>query len=339
MKKTRTKTKKKKLGIHHRIHRHIKKHLKKHYQKFKKKKRIHKVMILMSITLPLILGALLFGSSALYIVENYEDKIFKSGGGNGKEEISVNLPIVKDDTANWKTYQDELTGFSIKYPNIWSDPKVESGNRKGANYLRRVTFDNELNPSDERYKGFEVFVYDSRKFPGPVGTDNLVEKNSTSYSQNNCDKAEFYEASVGEEDYPAQEVDISPDNQCFQEAFFYSVTEGKYTVNIVPLVNKVDNPIGENSRKTDVIAVFPKYFEILSTLVLPQTEIKNIEEKSSFTRNVVKKPEVKPHRVLISKARCAHKNDHPRKSKTKGHHMDEDCCMDPDESPDPRCQY
>ena len=36
---------------------------------------------------------------------------------------------------------------------------------------------------------------------------------------------------------------------------------------------------------------------------------------------------------------CAAKNDHPSYSKTKGKHMDEDCCPDPDEWPNPRCSY
>lgn len=40
------------------------------------------------------------------------------------------------------------------------------------------------------------------------------------------------------------------------------------------------------------------------------------------------------------KVSCAEKNDgHPGKSKTKGKHMDEDCCPDPDEWPKPGCIY
>lgn len=37
---------------------------------------------------------------------------------------------------------------------------------------------------------------------------------------------------------------------------------------------------------------------------------------------------------------CATKNDHPRKSKKgKGTHMDMECCLDPDEYPNPHCYY
>ncbi len=37
---------------------------------------------------------------------------------------------------------------------------------------------------------------------------------------------------------------------------------------------------------------------------------------------------------------CGTKNDHPRKSqKGKGKHMDMECCLDPDEYPNPHCYY
>jgi len=101
--------KKKKIGIHHRVHRHIKKHLK----KLKKNRpHVHKALVLMSIALPVVLGTLLFSSSALYYYESY----FDTGSGADKEKITVNLPTVADDTINWKTYLDSETKFSIKYP-------------------------------------------------------------------------------------------------------------------------------------------------------------------------------------------------------------------------------
>jgi hypothetical protein len=59
--------------------------------------------------------------------------------------------------------------------------------------------------------------------------------------------------------------------------------------------------------------------------------------KIAPTRNIPKSPIHKA--IAIKKRTCAHKNDHPSKSKTKGHHMDEDCCLDPDESKNPACAY
>ena len=36
---------------------------------------------------------------------------------------------------------------------------------------------------------------------------------------------------------------------------------------------------------------------------------------------------------------CPDKHDHPSYSKKQGNHIDEDCCPDPDEWPNPRCKY
>lgn len=328
MRKTKTKLaakKKKKAGIHHRIHRHIKKHL----TKLKKKRpHVHKALVLMSITLPIVLGAVLFGSSALYYYESYFDD------GSAKEKISVQLPTVEDDTVNWKTYADSLSGFSVKYSDRWDDPEVDTSPESSGKYLRKISFDNGFEPQNKDFLGFDVFVYNSKVFRGPVGTDNLVPKNSTAFQINNCDKAEFDQASLGEEDYPAQEVNIDPDNKCFKEAYFFSATKGGYTYNIVP-------EIGENSNlftggtKASVIGNFPKFFEIISTVVFPETE--SADRVAAPKKTTVQSV---PHRTLIRLGRCVHKNDHPRKSKTKKYrHMDEDCCMDPDEWPNPRCQY
>jgi hypothetical protein len=46
------------------------------------------------------------------------------------------------------------------------------------------------------------------------------------------------------------------------------------------------------------------------------------------------------HRVIIQKRTCPEENSHPAKSKQgKGKHVDEDCCPDPDEYPNPACSY
>jgi len=325
------KTKKHKGVRHHikRVHRHIKKHL----QKLKKKRpRVHKAVVLMSVTLPIVLGTLLFGSSALYYYQNYFDD------GSSEEKITVNLPSIKDDTTNWKTYRDDRSGFSIKYSDHWNDPKILDS-KEGTKYLKKILFDNGLSSSDEKYNGFAVFIYDAKDYPNPVGTDSLEPKTSVDFQQSDCSKAEFGEASLGEEGYPAQEVDIVSDNECFRETYFFSMTRGNYTYNIVPLIGSVNNSITEGI-KSDIISFFPKFFEITSTILVPLPE-KQVEEKPDPGKlNVVKKKPVEPRRSLVHLAKCAHKNDHPRKSRTKKHrHMDEDCCMDPDEWPNPRCQY
>lgn len=324
------KTKKKKLGFHHRVHRHIKKHL----GRLKRKKpHAHKALVLMSIALPLVLGTVLFGSSALYLFESYQNELL----GMEKEKITVEVPVAEDDTLAWKTYQDKITGFSVKYPDYWPDPKVSRAGGK-VEYLEKVVFDNGFGTEAKRFKGFEVYVYDAEKISGPVESDNLMPKNPENLKANDCDKSEFSEATLGEGAYPAQEVEVESGDRCFMEAYFFSVNRGKYFYNIVPLAPETDSPLGEG-KKIDVITNFPKFFEILSTFVVPLEEVQIEEEKEVIQKNIVEK-KVQPRRVLQSLGRCSHKNDHPRKSRTKKHrHMDEDCCMDPDEWPNPRCQY
>lgn len=56
--------------------------------------------------------------------------------------------------------------------------------------------------------------------------------------------------------------------------------------------------------------------------------------KKPAIRKTILRPAARP-----MKPRCPFPNEKPHNSPRKGHHMDEDCCMDPDEWPNPRCQY
>lgn len=64
-----------------------------------------------------------------------------------------------------------------------------------------------------------------------------------------------------------------------------------------------------------------------------EKELKKIDDQAK-ARMIVR-----PRNPAAGKGRCAHPEDKPRKSKEKGKHMDEDCCPDPDEYPDPKCYY
>lgn len=65
------------------------------------------------------------------------------------------------------------------------------------------------------------------------------------------------------------------------------------------------------------------------------------EEKRGWEKYVSSKPKIasnlsnNPARISCKEAH----NGHPSKSDTKGKHMDEDCCPDPDEWPKPGCIY
>lgn len=68
----------------------------------------------------------------------------------------------------------------------------------------------------------------------------------------------------------------------------------------------------------------------------PKTIIPPTIQPAPIVPKIVK---TKPIVRVDNRPTCRKKNDHPQRSKTKGTHMDEDCCIDPDEYPDPKCRY
>jgi hypothetical protein len=63
------------------------------------------------------------------------------------------------------------------------------------------------------------------------------------------------------------------------------------------------------------------------------------EVKPQMQKSVATAPKIIIRKPVVLRISCAEKNDHPSKSATKGKHMDEDCCPDPDEWPKPGCVY
>ena len=251
----------------------------------------------------------------------YEDEFRQLSG------ITANIQPVEDPTANWKLFESAKYGFSIKYPTDWQEP-AETSATPGSNYLSRIEF--KKGSGENGKESFEIFVYSSTKFPGPLGTDNLKKKNE-SIDLQNC--SHFDDITLGEEGYSAKEINIMANNPCWEETFFYSLTKNGYTFNIVPHFGS-GYDIKNYDEKIDLVKIFPEFYDISSTL--------NFEKKESvvqFSKKAVQKAASPPKVRYSAGARCAHKSDKPRKSKTKGKHMDEDCCPDPDEWPNPRCAY
>lgn len=253
----------------------------------------------------------------------YEDELRQLSG------LTVNLAPVPDPTADWKIYENKNYRLSLKYPQNWQPPR-ESFAGKGENYLLKISFDEKGIVSEKGGKGFDVFIYSAAKFPGPLGTDNLKKKNEGVASE---DCPDFNDITLGEKAYQAKEMNIKKNNPCWEETFFYSLTQQGYTFNIVPRLDGGFN-IKDFDEKIPLVKTFPMFYDIVSTLDFAEQEsVAQIPKK--IVQKVVSVPKVR----YTSGASCAHKNDHPRNSKTKGKHMDEDCCPDPDEWPNPRCAY
>jgi hypothetical protein len=253
----------------------------------------------------------------------YEDEIRRLSG------ITTNLTAVPDPTADWKAYENQKYHFFVKYPKDWQNAR-ESYAGKGENYLLKISFDEEGVSGASGGKGFDVFIYSAVKFPGPIGTDNLKEK-TEDISSGECPR--FYDITLGKKGYPAKEVNVSLDNPCFEETFFYSLTKGGYTYNIVPRQNK--NKIiltGEDELR--MAETYAQFYDVVSTLDLaPVGGVAQLPKK--VFQQVAAAPQVR----YTSGKKCAHPERKPSKSDTKGKHMDEDCCPDPDEWPDPSCAY
>jgi hypothetical protein len=253
----------------------------------------------------------------------YEDEIRELSG------ITTNLEPVQDITASWKTFENKSYGLSIKYPQDWT--VVEQTFDPSGKYLDSVLFSNsKLNGQQE---SFEIFVYDSEKYSDPAATDNLVKKNSAAMIS---DCPSFGEITLGESMYPAKEINVTANDPCYKETFFYSLTKDRFTYNLVPHFGSGFDISGYD-EKISLVKVFPEFYDVVSTV--------NISEESTAIQKVFQTPRniytaaARPKIRYVAGGTCAHKNDHPSYSDTKGKHMDEDCCPDPDEWPNPRCAY
>ena len=253
----------------------------------------------------------------------YEDELRRLSG------LTVNLAPAPDPTADWKIYENKKYNFSIKYPRDWQTPRENSAGKE-ENYLLKISFDEKGIVSKNGGKGFDVFIYSAAKFPGPIGTDNLKKKSENAANE---DCPNIDDITLGEKAYQAKEVNIKKNNPCWEETFFYSLTQQGYTFNIVPRLDGGFN-IKDFDEKIPLVKTFPIFYDIVSTLDFAQ-ENSLVQAPRRMIQRAASPPRVR----YASGASCAHKKDKPRNSKTKGKHMDEDCCPDPDEWPNPRCAY
>jgi hypothetical protein len=89
--------------------------------------------------------------------------------------------------------------------------------------------------------------------------------------------------------------------------------------------------------REEVLNNFPEFFSIASSFNL--IDIKRVKPAPRAPRVYAPMPIAKV-KVIGGKMVCARKNDHPSKSdKHKKKHLDMECCLDPDEYPNPNCYY
>lgn len=247
-----------------------------------------------------------------------------------KEEISDIQS--KTDISAWRPYQNLWYGFTLKYPNDWFDPVVKkpaAGNMWEQKIEFRMSQIGENNP----FEGFDVKIYNVQKVKEFSNTDEFPKLKSDELSVNSeCSNINGHLLETG--DYPAEEVYVPIKDNCYNAALYFTNTRDGYIYNIFPRIKDGAGYAGDPAQ--EIIAHLPEFFSVISNWNLIDIQ----RPKSSFAKPRVVAPKPVSFDVANGRLVCAKKNDHPGKSnKGKGKHLDMECCLDPDEYPNPWCYY
>lgn len=255
-----------------------------------------------------------------------------------ESDKEIQTLLKEQEMGNWKTYQNRVYGFQIKYPDDWPDPTV-SGPQNGFKYRAKISF--RANQEEgKNSNGFDIDIYRSLRTnakPKPNYSDNLSLKDSAEPNFENCKSLEIF--SIGTAEYPALQVKALSDDPCFKEAYFFSLQKGFNIFDFVPIPGSGIGYSGYDGEKV-VGEEFPDFYRILSTF-----GFRLVRQTSQQTNNPATKPIAKPVQLKVEVPRvsrgirCPEKIQHPHSSNTKGKHVDEDCCPDPDEYPKAGCAY
>lgn len=263
-----------------------------------------------------------------------------------KKEISAPTPIkvknIKEkksedvaasvDMADWKIYQNQWYGFELKYPENWKKPIFKKGN-SGSKWKYRYQFRKEEIKKDNPYIGFDVVIYDVDKVKELKETEEFpLIKSEEVRTESYCE--EIVEYLFEYEGYPDEEIYISPKDDCYNQAFFYTLTSREYIYNLIPIF--WENRELPSDLRDMTIEYFPEFFSVASSFNL--IDIKKPKLQSTVRRATAPMPVW--YKVVNGRKICAKSNDHPGKStRGKKKHLDMECCLDPDEYPNPNCYY
>ncbi|OGI26226.1 MAG: hypothetical protein A3J76_01430 [Candidatus Moranbacteria bacterium RBG_13_45_13] len=234
-------------------------------------------------------------------------------------------------TSDWKTYANNWYGFRIDYPEDWNVsivPRVDSS----ANFEYRYSFRKPEGDKSENFIGFDVVTYSLTRIKSPLNADEIILKNISDGATDGKDCSDIDGHLEENEEFPAEEVSIPSGDECFEEAYFFTLTGESYVYNFVPVAS--EDLTGEKNIKKKIKEEFPEFSAAAQSFGI--TKILRPKPKPKIT---APKPlaEVK---IKNGKRYCAKKNDKPRKSKEhEKKHMDMECCLDPDEIPNPWCTY
>ncbi|MDI6777729.1 MAG: hypothetical protein QMD77_00900 [Patescibacteria group bacterium] len=268
-----------------------------------------------------------------------EGKLFPSGSKEAliqtlEEQEMFTGEVLPEpiDTTAWDTYQNKWYGFEIQHPDSWkNNTQYKTATEKSAVYETIYKFRKDGDDASDTFEGYDVKIYPVKKVKSLENTNDVHMKDGAPEDKSECRLSE--EMNFGPEGYYFQKVSIKENNPCFEPAYFYSLTKGDYIYNIVPAVGESGERFSDPEKETT--RMFPEYKEA----VLDFKFIPIVRPKPKSNPKITAKRPVSA-KVAGGKLVCAKKNDKPRKSKqNKPGHLDLECCLDPDETPNPWCAY
>ncbi|MBD3238383.1 MAG: hypothetical protein GF332_01950 [Candidatus Moranbacteria bacterium] len=252
------------------------------------------------------------------------------------------------DTGDWQTYRNNWYGFAVDYPSDYQKPKALKPQNKTDNYEKVYQFrktipkkqaaignqnqptpdqDSETNRPDSEFLGFDVYVYNRSNVDYVEESDQVTKKQNP--KQINCGNFPAFEEFP---EHGVKTVLIPRDNYCYQQNYFYTANRSNYLYNVVAI--KANPQEKEQAFQVDyalIVKEFPEFFQV----------------GSGFQLIKINRPKPKPKAPIPYGAKkvngkyvCGKKNDKPSVSKKNPEgHMDMQCCLDPDEVPNPWCTY
>lgn len=302
------------------------------------KTNLKRDIFVVAIAIIVSLGFLGFGEYQEFRIEKQKkvqiEKFVQIPEALAEKESYQEIKNVQETTNidNWKSYQSRWYGFELKYPETWAIP-VGQVTDQNSKWEYRYQFRKKDFSESSPFRGFDLVVYNLSKIKELSNTEEFPSiKNENLKAEGKCSNIQGHIIETG--DYPAEEIYVGPNDDCYNSTLFFTLIKGNYIYNLVPVFKEGSMTSGD--LNVEMIDNFPEFFSVASTLsMIDIVRPKPIPPKPKITA-----PLPVSFKIVDGKRVCAKKNDKPKKSKkTKKKHLDMECCLDPDEYPNPHCHY
>ncbi|MFA6048159.1 MAG: hypothetical protein WCV59_03990 [Parcubacteria group bacterium] len=256
-----------------------------------------------------------------------------------KEENDVAIIQSHFDTSSWTPYQNLWYGFSLKYPREWTDPVIKKPTI-GDMWEQKIEFRMNETKVEDPFEGFDVEVYSISRVKEVSNTDEFPKlKNSEMSGDGQCANIDGHLLETGQ--YPAEEIYVPISDACYNAALFFTNTRGNYIYTIAPKLKEGAGLAGDPAK--EIASHMPEFFSVAqmwNLIDIQRPKPAMPKSAAPMAKPAVNAPMPVSYDTAGGRLVCAKSNDHPAKSdQHKGKHMDMECCLDPDEYPNPHCYY